>query len=160
MNLLKTGPRAHAQKFAADNRAGRTRAIRAALSAFILCLFLLAWAFRPQAALALDWVHGELWAATGLTAFLTAVMVARRRVRLRAEFAKSWLAAVPVRRRVAFVEERRLELKPTATKLVLLVALMIPLALIDGKAIVIAAYLVGALILGALLSYLIPGPKV
>jgi hypothetical protein len=56
---------------------------------------------RPATATALAWMHRHQFLLGGLAACMTAALVARRHAGQRSEAARSWLAALPVRRSTA-----------------------------------------------------------
>jgi hypothetical protein len=136
--------------------------------AIVLVAVLLAIFIAERRALG-DWLswlrrHGVLCA--GLAACLSAAAVAQRRTLKRAEFARSWLAAVPVKPGVARWEAFLIETLPASAAVAALflgAALAAPaLALqrADIEALgVVWAYLSGGIALGVSISFLIPRPK-
>ena len=83
----------------------------AAMAAFGVIMAIV-WVQRAGVAQAIDRLrlHGPLWG--GLAAVASATQVSRRRVLKRAEFAASWLAAVPVRSSTAHWEALLIETLP------------------------------------------------
>lgn len=162
-----TAPRLAAAKLTLLNR--RTRVGINPTSAVCLSLGVLIALFWVEAAAAppLKWLrlHGLLCA--GLAAIVSAVLIARRRALKRAEFARSWLAAVPVRASTARWESLLIETLPAIAVIGVLTIASISYALvllIAKSAEVVApiavwAYLSGGIALGVLGSFLVPQPK-
>lgn len=113
------------------------------------------------------WLRHRILAATGLAIIASAVAIARRRVSKRAEFARSWLAALPVRARIAGWETRLLETLPAVAAVAALTGIYIAVALLaaftggrgGSSALAVWASMCGGVMLGAVLSYGIPNPK-
>jgi hypothetical protein len=104
--------------------------------------------------------HGLL--CLGLAAVATAVLVARRRVLERARFARSWLAAVPIRSASARGEALLIETSPASAALALVAILALIAALVLAQRadiVAVWANLSGGVLMGAIISYLIPPPK-
>jgi hypothetical protein len=143
------------------NQKTRSRLRRAAIAGTLACIGALAAALlmveRGPIAQMLDWLrhHGPM--AAGLTAMASAAAVARRRVLTRAEFARSWLGAVPTRATAARWESLILEAAPAGAAMVVLVIIFSLAA--SRAALVVCAWLSGGVILGAIVSYAIPAPK-
>jgi hypothetical protein len=122
---------------------------------------------RARAARSLEWLQHHVLASAGLAAIASAAAVARRRALMRAEFARSWLAALPIRPATARWESWVLETVPASAAVavlaVLSVAAAIVLSSVPGRAgraaFGVCAWLSGAVILGAAASYAIPPPK-
>jgi hypothetical protein len=113
------------------------------------------------------WLRQQILAATGLASIASAVAIARRRVSKRAEFARSWLAAVPVRARIARWETRLLETLPAVAAVAALSGIYIAVAALaaftggrgDGSVLAIWGSLCGGVIVGAIASYGLPGAR-
>ena len=160
-------PRLAAVKLAWFNRRARARPNRTV--AVLLCAGALIAEFAAEAALAppLDWLqlHGMLCAA--LAACASAVLVARRRTLQRAEFARSWLAAVPVRRATARWESLAIETLPAIAAILVLAIASTSYALVlsfsrssEIHAIFsVWSYLSSGIAVGAVASYLTAQPK-
>jgi hypothetical protein len=106
-------------------------------------------------------------AATGLATIASAVAIARRRVSKRAEFARSWLAALPVRARIAHWQTLLIEMLPAAAVVTALSGVFLAFAAVaafgpgdaGGAALKLWAATSGGVFAGAMLSYGIPGPR-
>ena len=115
----------------------------------------------------IKWLRHQILAATGLALIASAIAIARRRVRQRAEYARSWLAALPVQPKMAGWETLLIEMFPAAAAVAALagvfVAVTVAAALMPvhrgAPALAVWAAMSGGVILGALLSYAIPSPK-
>ncbi len=105
--------------------------------------------------------------SSSVAAVATAVLIARRRALKRAEFARSWLAAVPVRAWTARAESLLIEMLPAIAAIGLLTlsgsacALALMLAKrADGIALLsVWGTLSGGIIAGMFGSFLVPQPK-
>jgi hypothetical protein len=125
------------------------------------------WAEQDSALPALKWLrlHGLLCAV--LAAIVSALGVARRRSLKRAEYALSWLAAVPVRSSTARWESLVIETLPAIAAIGLLTIASISYALvllIANSTEILAplaawAYFSGGIVLGVLSSFFVPQPK-
>ena len=161
-----TGPRLAAAKLIRVNRRSRAGVKTGAVLLGLGVLFALFWA-EGVAAPPLNWLrlHGLLCA--GLTAVGSAVLIARRRALKRAEFARSWLAAVPVRAWTARWESLLIETLPAIAAIGLLTIAAISYALVLAmrkSADVIAPFVVwttfsGGIAAGVIGSFLVPQPK-
>jgi hypothetical protein len=130
-------------------------------------LIALFWAERDSVLPALKWLrlHGLLCAV--LAAIASALLIARRRSLKRAEYARSWLAAVPVRVRAARWESLAIETLPAIAAIVVLGVLSVACALVLALAkraelftpFAIEVYLSGGIAAGIIGSYLVPQPK-
>ncbi|HEX3398291.1 MAG TPA: hypothetical protein VHS76_16420 [Steroidobacteraceae bacterium] len=162
-----TAPRLAAAKLVRLNR--RTR-LQVSAVAVLLCLGMLIalfWAERDFFNPALKWLrlHGLLCAI--LAAIASAVLIARRRALKRAEYARSWLAAVPVRVGAARWESLAIETLPALAAMGLLAVLSVACSLVLAFAaradiltpLAIGAYLCGGIAAGIVGSYLVPQPK-
>jgi hypothetical protein len=160
-----TAPRLAAAKLVRLNRrarAGRTGAVLLSLGV----LSALFWA-EATFALPLKWLHLHGLLCAGLAAVISAVLIARRRALKRAEFARSWLAAVPVRAGTAQWESLLIETLPAIAAIGLLTIAGISDALIlafTKRAEIFApfaawAYFCGGIAAGIVGSFLVPQPK-
>jgi hypothetical protein len=98
----------------------------------------------------------------GLAAAFSAILVARRRVLVRALLLRSWLAAVPVRSVTARWEALLIETLPASAALVVMavLALIAAVAVAQlGVVVALWADLSGGVVLGVIIGYLIPAPK-
>jgi hypothetical protein len=134
-----------------------------------LCIgaaIVLSWSEREALAQALKWLYVHRLVCGGIAAVASAVLVARRRALKRAEFAKSWLAAVPVRPATARWETLAIETLPASAT----IAALTGLAMIAAAALVsrgapssplwiVWLYLSVGSGSGVLMSYFIPAPK-
>jgi hypothetical protein len=162
-----SAPRLNAAGLIWRNR--RARFTRSAfIIAIVLAVVLLAILSVERRTLgdSLSWLrrHGVLCA--GLAACSSAVAVAQRRTLQRAKFARSWLAAVPVKPGVARWEAFLIETLPASTAVcalslcAVLAALALALQRADIAALgVVWAHLSGGTALGVGISFLIPRPK-
>lgn len=161
-----TAPRLAAAKLILLNR--RLRAGVKPASALLLCVGVLMILFWLEATVVppLNWLrlHGVLCA--GITAVAGAFMIARRRALKRAEFARSWLAAVPVRASTARWESLLIETLPAiaAIGLLSIASSSYALVLLIGKREIFAlvavwAYFSAGIAVGVIGSFLIPQPK-
>jgi hypothetical protein len=155
-------PRLQTAKLTWLNRKARARAVGAL--ALLLCgaLGAMFWAERAPIAQALQALRGHALLCSGLAALATAVLVARRRSLERARFARSWLAAVPIRSASARWEALLIETSPASAALAVaaILALIAALVLVQHTDIVaVWAYLSGGVAMGAIISYLVPPPK-
>jgi hypothetical protein len=160
-------PRLAAARLILVNR--RTRAGVTLSSIVLLTLAVLASLFWLEATVTppLNWLrsHGVLCA--GAAAIASAILVARRRALKRAEFARSWLAAVPVGASTARLEALLIETLPAIAAMGLLTIASVSYALvllIASRAGIVAlfavwAYFSGGIALGVIGSFLIPQPK-
>jgi hypothetical protein len=109
--------------------------------------------------------HGLLCGC--LAAFAVALLIARRRALKRTEFARSWLAAVPVRASTARREALFIETLPAIAAICLLTLAGISYSLVlavSGRTGILAcfevwAYFCGGILLGMIGSFLMPQPK-
>jgi len=124
---------------------------------------------RIMAAAGLGAVLALLWTelCAGVAAFASAIQVARRRVLKRAEFARSWLAAVPTTPRTARWEALVIETLPARMALAVLTVLGVSVGLMlsladagrGGSLFAVWAMLSAGVALGAAVSYAVPAPK-
>ena len=162
-----TAPRLAAARLILVNR--RTRAGVTSSGIVLLGLGVLAALFWLEASVTppLNWLrlHGLLCA--GVAAVASAFMIARRRALKRAEFARSWLAAVPVRASTARWESLLIETLPAIAAIGLLSIASVSYALvllIVNRAEIPAlfavwAYFSAGISVGMIGSFLIPQPK-
>ena len=159
-------PRLAAAKLMRLNRNARAGVLPIAA---LLCVGMLAALFsaeREAVAAMLHWLRAHGVLASVLAAAASALLIARRRALTRMEFARSWLAAVPVRSSIARWEALLIETLPALAAfaaLALASALdVLVLALARGAEIAaplaVFAYLGGGIALGVIGSYLIPQP--
>jgi hypothetical protein len=122
---------------------------------------------REPVARSLEWLQSHVLVAAGLAAIGSAVTVARRRVLTRAEFARGWLAALPIRPATARWESLVLETVPASAAVLALAVISFAVAIVlsfapgsaSSAAFGVCAWLSGAVILGAMASYAIPRPE-
>jgi hypothetical protein len=130
-------------------------------------LIALIWGERNSAAAALGWLrpHGLLCGAVAAVA--SAVLIARRRALKRVEFARSWLAAVPVRARAARWESLVIETLPAIAAIGVIAITGLAFVLASAfahraeifSALAVGTSLSGGIALGIIGSYLVPQPK-
>jgi hypothetical protein len=151
-------------------RRNRTLQSKVRIVFALLCIgaaIALSWGEREALAKIVEWLYVHRLVCGGIAAVASAVVVARRRALKRAEFAKSWLAAVPVRPATARWEALAIETLPASTAIAALTAI----ATAAAAALVFVPhapntslwtawlYLSLSVGLGVLMSYLIPAPK-
>ena len=160
-------PRLAAANLIRLNRRTHLLARAVAVSFCLGTLIALFCAERDSALPALRWLrlHGLLCAV--LAAIASALLIARRRSLKRAEYARSWLAAVPVKVSAARWESLAIETLPAIAAIVVLGVLGVACALVLVLAkraeffapFAIEAYLSGGIAAGIIGSYLVPQPK-
>jgi hypothetical protein len=160
-------PRLAAAKLIRRNRRSRTGLKKSGV--LLLGLSLLIALFWAEATVAppLKWLRSHALLCAGLAAVASAVLIARRRALKRAEFARSWLAAVPVRASTARWESLLIETFPAIAAIGLLAMLSISYVLvlaITRSADILAPFAVwttlsGGIAAGAIGSFLVPQPK-
>jgi hypothetical protein len=179
MMTLRSGPRLLTARLTRRNQVarshmgrlhtGRSRGWWLALCGVCALALVLGWSYDGALATALIWMRKNIVIAGTFVAFCTLTLVARHRTATRADFAKSWLAALPVRRGIARREAFLLEIFPVLVGLATLTAMLalIELALIGhlqnaarDAAVVDGLWLAGAIILGGTASYAVPAPKI
>jgi hypothetical protein len=146
--------------------AGRAR-LRIIAAAGYGVMFALLWAEREWLVQAIDWLrlHSLVWG--GVAALAAATQLSRRRVLKRAEFARSWLAALPMRSRTARFEALIIETLPATAALAALVVLALSCGLVlalthaghAGALSAVWATCSAGIAIGAIVSYAIPAPK-
>jgi hypothetical protein len=127
----------------------------------------LMWVERDPVAQALTWVRLHSLVCGGLAAVVSAIQVARRRVLKREEFARSWLAAVPMPLLRARWEALVIETLPATIALVALTALGLSVGLVlafaggghSGALFQVWATLCVGVAVGAVVGYAMPTPK-
>jgi hypothetical protein len=139
-------------------------------AAALLCASMIGalfWTQREALATTLHWLRLHSVFSAALAVIGTALLIARRRAMKRTEFARSWLAAVPIPPSTARWEALFIEIVPALAALGVLVLVgglaALALALKRGTelagALEVLAYLSGGITLGVIGSYLIPQPK-
>ena len=111
---------------------------------------------------ALDALRRHGYVCLGLAAVFSALTVARRRVLERAQFMRSWLAAVPVRTATARWEALLIETVPASAALVVIAILALLSAVATaqlGDVVALWADLSGGVLMGVIIGYLLPAPK-
>jgi hypothetical protein len=132
-----------------------------------LCIgaaMMLSWLEREALTPLLGWLYLHRLVCAGIAAVASAVLVARRRALKRTEFARSWLAAVPVRPVTARWEALAIETLPASaatgglTIMAMIGAVAVPGA--PNTSLWISwLYLSAGIGIGVTLSYFIPAPK-
>jgi hypothetical protein len=138
----------------------------ALLSLAALGLTLL-WTEREVAVQALAGLRRHMFLSAGIVTVGSAVLVARRRVLKRAEFAKSWLAALPTQPTAARWEALLIEALPAGALLAGLAVTFMIMAIVLGfeparshaALIQVWALISAAVLLGSVLSYAIPATR-
>jgi hypothetical protein len=162
-----SAPRLAAAKLIRRNR--RARAGLNPTGVVLLSVSVLIALFWVEAAVAppLTWLRLHGLSCAGVAAVASAVLIARRRALKRAEFVRSWLAAVPVSASTARWQSLLIETFPAVAAIGLLTIASISYALVLLMAksadifapFAVWAYLCGGIALGVLGSYLVPQPK-
>jgi hypothetical protein len=174
MKSLRSGPRLMTASLIRRNKAERTQIRRShtwrlTIAGLCALALVLGWSYGGALASVLIWLRKNIVIAGTFVAFSTLMLVARHRTATRAEFAKSWLAALPVHRWVARREAFLLELVPVFAGLAMLTAVLalVELGLIwssqntgRNAGIVDWLWLAGAIIVGGAASYAVPAPKI
>jgi len=160
-------PRLAAAKMMLVNR--RSRAGVRPTSAVLLSAGALTALFWLEATVVppLNWLRLHAVFCAGVAAVASAILIARRRAIKRAEFARSWLAAVPVSISTARFESLLIETLPALAAIGLLTiacgsyALVLLFAKRDEifAPVAVWATLSGGIALGVLGSFLVPQPK-
>jgi hypothetical protein len=162
-----SAPRLAAAKLIRQNRRGRSAVSRSGGVLLGVGASIALFWVEATVALPLEWLrlHGVLCA--GLAAIGGAVLIARRRALKRAEFARSWLAAVPVEPATARWESLLVETLPAIAAIGLLTIASLSYVLVLAitrsaeimAPIAVWAYLCGGIGLGVAGSFLVPQPK-
>ena len=122
---------------------------------------------RPATAAALVWMHRHQFLLAGLAACMTAALVARRHAAQRSEAARSWLAALPVRRATARWEALAIAAAPALGAICIVAAAggtasMTALFASDPAPGALASTwfaVTAGVVVGAMAGYLVPVPK-
>jgi hypothetical protein len=136
----------------------------------LLCLgamIALLWMQSEITAQVLTWLRLHSLICGCAAAIASALQVARRRVLTRAEFAKSWLAAVPIRPSTARWEALLIETFPAAAAVVALTAVCLTAGVVLALSrradyvslLTVWGCLSAGVAIGAIASYAIPAPK-
>jgi hypothetical protein len=140
------------------NQNARSKARIVFASLCIGAVVALLWREREASAQAVGWLHLHRLVCAGIAAIASAVLVARRRALKRAEFARSWLAAVPIKSGTARWESLAIETLPASATIVAL-SVVTMIAPPSPARWAVWLYLSAGLSVGVLASYLIPAPK-
>jgi hypothetical protein len=150
------------------NRSSRakTRARIIAAAGFGLMVAFV-WTERGLVAQAVSWLRLHSLVCAALAAIASAIQVARRRVLKRQEFARSWLAAVPMRSRAACWEALIIETLPATAALFALTVLGLSVGLVfaiagsgnGGPLLAVWASLSASVAVGIIVGYAMPTPK-
>jgi hypothetical protein len=128
--------------------------------------FAILWAGRDWVAQTMEWLHLHSLICGGLAAIASAIQVARRRALTREQFARSWLAAVPVRSSARW-EALLIETLPATTALAVLLVLGLSCALVfainraghGGALFAVWATASIGVVIGVGVSYALPAQK-
>jgi hypothetical protein len=139
----------------------------ALITAWAIIAALLFATLQPATATALAWMHRHQFLLGGLAACMTAALVARRRAGQRSEAARSWLAALPVRRATARWEALAIAAAPALGAICIVAvaggtAWMTALFASDPAPSALASTwfaVTTGVIVGAMAGYLVPVPK-
>jgi hypothetical protein len=164
---LSGAPRLMTAYLIDSNRASAPRLVPLALALAGLLALILLYVERDEVLEIVTRLRHQMPAAIGLTVIASAVTTARRRVRKRMEFARSWLAALPVPARIAVWERLLIELLPAAAAVALLSGFFLAVAALAaftgtrgiGSALMVWASMSGGVIVGAIASYGLRNPK-
>jgi hypothetical protein len=165
---LAGAPRLMAAYLMRSNRAAPQRLVPPILLGLGAVLaFVVLYTQRDWVEESVKWLRHRILAATGLAIIASAIAIARRRVSKRAEFARSWLAALPVRARTAGWETLLIEMLPAVAVVAALTGAYVAVTIVaaftpangGSSAAAVWAAMSGAVMLGAILSYGIPNPK-
>jgi hypothetical protein len=164
---LTGAPRLMSAYLVGGNRAASPRLVPLVLGLSGLLVLALLYRERDWAFAISAWLRQQILGAIGLTIMASAVATARRRVRKRTEFARSWLAALPVRARTAVWETLLIELLPVAAAVAALTGVFLAVAALAaftdvrgiGTALTVWAAMSGGVIVGAAASYGLRHPK-
>ncbi len=113
----------------------------------------------------IEWLHLHALACEGLAAMTSAVLVARRRALARTQFARSWLAAVPVKVSTSRWEALIIEAQPALVAMAVLTAfaiLVLVPAFTAGANVTLLSDWAGLMLaigIGVIASYAMPSPK-
>jgi hypothetical protein len=147
----------------------RAHLLRAAalLAVWAIIASLLFATAQPATAAALAWVYRHQFLLAGLAACITAALVARRHAAQRGEAARSWLAALPVRRTAAQWEALAIATAPALGAICIVAAAggtawMWALFASDPAPGTLASTwfaVTAGVVVGAMTGYLVPAPK-
>jgi len=162
------GPRLITARLIRLNRSShlKTRGRIIAAAGFGVLLALL-WVGRDMVLQTIDWLRPHSVVCGGLAAVASAIQVARRRVLKRAEFTRSWLAAVPIRSSTSRWEALVIETFPATAALVALAVLGVGCGLVlvlsdagrSSSLLAIWACLSAGVAIGVIVGYAMPAPK-
>jgi hypothetical protein len=162
------GPRLITVRLLRLNRSSgaKTRELIIAAAGFGVMIALM-WAERDLLARTLIWLRPHGLVCGGLAAIASAFQVARRRVLKRGEFARSWLAAVPIRSSTARWEALIIETFPAIAGLVAVTAFVLSMGLVlafagggqSAPLFAVWATLSAGVAIGVVVSYGMPTPK-
>jgi hypothetical protein len=152
-----TAPRLMTARLVRLNQNTRSKVRIVLASLCIGAAVALSWVEREAFAQTVEWLHWHRLVGAGIAAVTSAVLIARRRAIKRAEFTRSWLAAVPIKSATARFESLAIETLPASAAIVALSALVI--GAWNTRLWTVWLYLSGGIGVGVLASYLIPAPK-
>lgn len=161
-------PRLEAANLIRRNRNARVKARERIVA--MLCIgamIAIPWVGGETTAQVLAWLRLHSLMCGGAAAIASAVLVARRRVLKRAEFAKSWLAAVPIRPSTARWEALLIETFPATAAVVALTVVCLSAGAVfalSGRVESVSLLtawgcLSAGVAIGAIVSYAVPAPK-
>jgi len=105
-------------------------------------------------------LHRHALLLAGLAAFVACVLVARRRSLKRTQASRSWIAALPVQPSIARWETLLIEMAPALAMAGALVLAFAIASVWVASAIFTGLEMTGGVVLGTLVSYCVPAPKV
>ena len=153
-----TAPRLMTARLVRLNQNARSKGHIVLASLCVGAAMALTWVEREAVAQAVGWLHVHRLVGAGIAAVASAVLIARRRALKRAEFARSWLAAVPIKSATARWESLAIETLPASAAIAVLSALAM-MGIWNTKLWTVWLYLSAGIGVGGLASYLIPAPK-
>ena len=162
-----TGPRLMASRMVRRNRRSalgvRGRVVAWLTLGAVFAVFLME---REAVVRGVEWLRLHTLLCEGLAAVTSAILVARRRALTRAQFARSWLAAVPVNASRALWEALIIEAQPALVAMAALTALAILVGLLSALGARASSTLVSdwaglmlSVAIGVIASYAMPTPK-
>lgn len=135
----------------------------AALGAILALFFIME---REAVVRGIEWLRLHALLCGGLAAVTSAIMVARRRALTRAQFARSWLAAVPVKASSARWEALIIETQPALVAMAALTALALLVEILPAFCARVGLTLLSdwaglmlGVAIGVIASYAMPAPK-
>ena len=139
----------------------------ALITAWAVIAALLFAVLQPATAAALAWMHRHEFPLAGLSACMTAALVARRHAAQRSEAPRSWLAALPVRRATARWEALAIAAAPALGAICIVAAAggtawMAALFAADPAPVALASTWIAVtagIVVGAMIGYWVPVPK-